>query len=111
MQYPLCNQTVTLYRKTGEGVLRQVIPNCFYRWELLRQETDRGIWDDTRCLLVIPGDDPIPRVDDRIFQGVGPENVDWETFLPVNVPGLSQLNYVAPQYWQGKHCHTEAGRK
>ena len=48
---------------------------------------------------------------DRIYDGVGPEQVVWESFLPVNVPGLSELAYATPWYWEGEYSHWEAGRE
>lgn len=111
MRYPLCNRTVTIYRRVGDAVQRQTVDGCFYRWKVCQEETEEGIRQDTQCLLVIPGEGFMPQVGDRVFDGIGPESVNWEDFLPVLVPGLSELNYVAPQYWQGKLCHTESGRK
>ena len=111
MRYPLCNRTVTVYRKTGDGVSRQVVNNCFYRYETAMTENEEGLRLNRTCLLVVPGDSFVPRVGDRVFDGIGPEQVDWQQLLPPLVEGLSELNYAEPQYWLGKHCHTEAGRR
>ncbi len=111
MHYPLCDRTVTVYRLCDGAVHRHIVHSCFYRWQICQQENEVGIRQDTKCLLVIPGDRFLPQVGDRVFDGIGPNSVNWEEFLPVSVPGLSELNYVAPQYWQGKLCHTESGRK
>lgn len=111
MRYPLCNRTVTIYRYTNGEIWRQVVSGCFYRWQICQEENAEGIRLDTKSLLVIPGEACIPQVGDRVFEGIGPELVNWEEFLPALVPGLSELNYVAPQYWQGKICHIESGRK
>lgn len=110
MQYPLCTQTVSIYRLEDGAVSRFVVKNCFYRYETRLTETAEGRRMDRTCLLVVPGSDFIPKAGDRVFDGIGPETVQWEQFLPVLVEGLSELSYVAPQYWLGAHCHTEAGR-
>ena len=104
---PLCNQTVTLYRHTAIGVERRVITGCFYSWQ--REVTAEGL-EQTGFLLVLPPEASV-QIGDRVFDGIGPEAVAWEAFLPVNTPGLSQVAYVKPCYFQGKLHHTEAGRK
>lgn len=107
---PQFSQTVTLYRREPEGIRRQVLEDCFYSWqeELLEEET--GLHHAVRFLLVIPGACDI-RPGDRVIDGIGPETVDWESFLPVTVPGLSQVAYVKPCYFGSLLCHTEAGRR
>lgn len=107
---PQFSQTVTLYRKTSQGLTRQVLEGCFYSWQKEQTEDERGVQEKTRFLLVIPGKCDI-RPGDRVFDGVGPEAVDWETFLPVTVPGLCQVAYVTPCYFGSVLCHTEAGRR
>lgn len=107
---PQFSQTVTLYRQTPEGIFRQVLDGCFYSWQTEQTEEEAGLRQDTRFLLVIPGACDI-RPGDRVFDGIGPETVDWERFLPVCVPGLSQVAYVKPCYFGSILCHTEAGRR
>ena len=107
---PQFSQTVTLYRKKAEGVSRQVLDGCFYSWQTEQTEEEAGLRQDTRFLLVIPGACDI-RPGDRVFDGIGPETVEWERFLPVCVPGLSQVAYVKPCYFGSILCHTEAGRR
>lgn len=46
-----------------------------------------------------------------MYEGVGPIEVDWDTFIPVLVEGLGEVAYATAYYWQGDFCHTEAGRK
>lgn len=110
MRYPLCDRTVTIYRKVGALVERFLVENCFYRYETKLCENEAGLTMDRKCLLVIPGNDFIPQVGDRVLEGEGPAEVTWEDLLPVYVESLTELSYVSPQYWLGKHCHTEAGR-
>lgn len=102
----MCDRTVTLYRLEDGQVRRQVLEGCFY-WYKDVLDTERFA---RKFVLIWPGESPI-RPGDRIFDGIGPEEVVWEEFLPVNVPGLSQVAYAAPWHWEGKISHWEAGRK
>ena len=110
MDYPLCDRTVTLYRRQRGGVERRVLHGCWYQWQDVLEQDRQGERFDRKFLLIQPGQTPLA-VGDRVFDGIGPEVVDWESFLPVSVPGLSQVAYAAPRYWQGEICHWEAGRK
>jgi len=104
-KYPLCDQTVTVYRREKGKVSRRVLEDCFYKFTDT-VENDRFV---RKFLLVLPGAEPL-RPGDRVFDGIGPETVNWEEFLPVNVPGLSQAAYAEPYYFLGKVHHWEAGR-
>lgn len=110
LAYPLCRQTVTVYRLSDGQVQRQVWQDCFYRYEDALTEGELGPRLQRRFLLIRPGAADI-RPGDRVFDGVGPEKPDWDSFLPVSVPGLSQAQYVIAHKWQDEVCHTEAGRK
>lgn len=110
MMLPQFSQTVTLYRKKPEGIKRQVLEGCFYSWQVRQTQQPHGVRQQTDFLLVIPGACDI-RPGDRVFDGIGPEEVDWESFLPVSVTGLSQVAYVTPCYFGSVLCHTEAGRR
>ena len=105
----LHDRTVTVYHPGETGVERRVLEGCYYQYQDLQRESAEGIWEERSFLLLIPGLDSIVP-GDRVFDGIGPEDVDWEVFLPVNVPGLSQVAYVT-RYATGPLCHTEAGRK
>ena len=105
----LQDRTVTVYHLGETSVERRVLEGCFYQYQSVREERPEGIYEETKFLLLIPGlDEIVPG--DRVYDGVGPEEVDWAVFLPVNVPGLSQAAYVT-RYNTGPLCHTEAGRK
>ena len=106
MTYPLCDQTVTVYRQEGDCVTRRVIENTFYSYEdkLEKSRFSRHF------LLILPGAEDI-HPGDRVFDGIGPETVVWNSFLPVTVPGLSQVQYVKPISVGGILCHREAGRR
>lgn len=110
--YPMCDQTVTVYRKVGDAIERRVVHGCYYRFEDHLTEDAQGLRFIRKFLLIQPGQKPI-YPGDRILEGEGPSVSPnrWEQFLPAVVPGLSQVSYAAPWHWEGKICHWEAGRK
>ncbi len=112
IDYTMCCQTVTVYRKTREGIFRLEIPNCFLQWEEVASVNALGQWRERKFLLVQPGEQKV-FAGDRIFDGVGPEIApeEWDSFLPARIPGLGQAEYAKAYCWQGEICHTEAGRK
>ena len=112
LSYPLCNQTVTLYKRLPDGIERRVVKDCFYRFEDCLTEDVRGLGFRRKFTLVLPGDTPVAP-GERVLEGIGPKvDLDrWEQFVPAVVPGLSEAEYAAPQTWQGEICHWEAGRK
>jgi len=100
---PLCDRTVTVYRRADGAVQRRVLTGCFYSYRDQRDgETRRR-----QFLLIAPHEIPLAP-GDRVWDGVGPENVDWEVFLPHCVPGLSQVEEVTPYYIDGCFSHWEA---
>lgn len=107
MNHPLCDQTVTLYTHTPQGVQRRVVTGCFY--SCCRQVLESGL-SQTGFLLILPPEASVS-AGDRVLPGVGPEQVDWQSFLPVNTPGLGQVAYVRPYWLEGRLHHWEAGRK
>lgn len=107
MHNPLCTQTVTIYSRTPQGVTRQVVSGCHYQWQ---KTVDADGLEQTAFLLVLPGTVTI-NPGDRVLEGIGPERVVWEHFLPVNTYGLAQAAYVTPYYFQNRLHHIEAGRK
>ena len=111
LNYSLCRQTVTVYRNEKGQLQRQVIPGCSYHWQDRKVADVRGWHLERGVLLIVPGDKGDLRPGDRIFEGVGPVDVDWDRWIPRLVPGLSEVAYVQPQYWRDRVCHTEAGRK
>ena len=111
LDYSLCDKVVTIYRKEGSSVRRWKEQGCFYQWQLSQQQGVSGARRDTKFLLVLPGRRRKILPGDRIFDGVGPNEVDWARFVPAAVEGLSEVAYVQPFFWEGKLCHVEAGRK
>lgn len=106
LDYSLCDRTVTRYRRVGNEIARQVLDNCFYRYEDCVADNRF----QRKFVLIHPGTEPICP-GDRILEGIGPDSVNWEEFLPVQVPTLSQVAYAAPCCWEGQITHWEAGRK
>ena len=112
LDYSLCNQTVTLYRFDPEGIHRRVIRQAMYHYCTQQVRGEQGVTQERKFTLIIPGDACL-LPGDRVYDGIGPvvEPSRWGSFLPVTVPGLSQVQYVNPCFWEGEICHTEAGRK
>ena len=103
MTYPLCEQTVTRYRKGETGVQREVFSPCFFSARASRKKSGTEVWEENEFLLIVPGDpDLLPG--DRIVPGTGAEVTGWEELL--QIPGMCETDYVRrfPPY------HTEAGR-
>ena len=111
VDYGLCRQQVTVYRMGETGLQRQVLEGCFYTYEDILTRDAAGQRLERKFLLVAPGSEQRVFPGDRILEGVGPETVAWESFLPACVPGLSIAEYARVYSWQGTPCHTEAGRK
>ena len=113
VDYTLCCQTVTVYRRTRSGIFRQEIPGCFLQWQEAESFDRTGRQQERNFLLIQPGEAQLIFPGDRVFEGIGPviAEKDWAQFLPVRVAGLGQVAYATAYRWQGVFCHTEAGRK
>lgn len=113
VDYSMCCQTVTVYRETANGVLRTVVPGCFFQWREERAMEQIGPCKERKFLLVQPGAEQLVFPGDRVYDGVGPEMTvqAWAHFLPEQVDGLGEVAYATPYHWEGQYCHTEAGRK
>ena len=105
MENPLFDNVVTVYRPG----FRQVVTGCHYRWTLREAESEEGLCRKASCRLYVTGENYFPQIGDRIFPGIGPETVDWETFLPVTEAGVCQIAWVSPRYLWGQLHHVEAG--
>ena len=113
MDYSMCCQTVTVYRKTESGISRVEIPGCFLQWQEEKEYDRLGAVEKRKFLLIQPGERQLVFPGDRVLAGIGPEvsPEDWATFLPTRIPGLVETAYATAYSWQGRFCHTEAGRK
>lgn len=113
LDYGMCCQTVTVYRRTPQEILRFVLPGCFLQWQQEQSFERLGQQQERKFLLIQPGKEQLVFPGDRIFEGVGPQITpeQWAAFVPERVAGLGQVVYAVPYRWQGVFCHTEAGRK
>ena len=106
VNYSLCDQTVTVYRREGKKILRQVVENCYLQAELSQTEDEYGQRRQHRFLLIVPGGEQAVFPGDRVIRGIGPEVNVWQ-----ETGDMLQIGYAENFYWQGEFCHTEAGRK
>lgn len=105
---PLCDQTVTVFRRVGERAVPSVLENCCLNYYRRKQSGEISTQEETDFLLVAPGEADI-RPGDRILPGVQEEQ-DWDKLIPACVPGLCQAAYVQVCYRNGEVSHVEAGR-
>ena len=110
LDYSLCDQTVTFYRKIGDEIHRKVADNCHLSCKVRIATEPHGKSMEKKFLLMIPGDFPL-LPGDRVFDGVGPVEVAWKTFVPALVPELCQVSFVKPCFWDGEITHWEAGNR
>ena len=110
LDYSLCCQTVTAYGVREENVKRQVLENCYFAPETGQEAALTGKSRLKKFLLIIPGDFPLSP-GDRVYAGIGPEQVDLKTFVPAAVPALFEAGFVKPCFWEGSICHWEAGNR
>lgn len=111
LDYSLCSQTVTVYRKMGETVTRQVAENCHLSRQTSTSPESYGKSLEKKFQLIIPGNAIPLQPGDRIFDGVGPEEVNWQTFVPALVCALFEVSFAKPCFWEGEITHWEAGHK
>ena len=74
MDYPLCDQTVTLYRPHADGVLRQVLEGCYLEVTSDLRQHDRRL--DRKFLLLVPGACQRVFPGDHLIPGNGPQDFD-----------------------------------
>ena len=106
LDYSLCDQTVTLYGIRDGEILRRVVENCYLAAESAIAENTFGKSRLKKFLLIIPGDQDL-QPGDRVFDGIGPETVDWQTFVPAFTGGLYEIGRVKKQFWENEVTHTE----
>ena len=95
MEYPFCDQTVTVYR----GDLRQVICGCYLEISQGRQlQDERPRWE---FLLVVPCQEQRVFPGDLLIPGIGPE-ILTAAHRPIPV------TQVRPYFWNGSLTHIEA---
>ena len=108
LDYSLCDQTVTLYRKQDHGITRQVLTDCGLSASVSTPTESCGKSLEKSFRLIIPGNLPV-FCGDRIYAGIGPEATDWGSFVPAAIPGLYEISFVKPCFWAGEITHWEVG--
>jgi len=113
VDYGMCCQTVTVYRKKAGEIERTVLTGCFLHWKEETEFLPTGCRQERKFLLIQPGEQQAVFPGDRVLEGVGPEITpdQWPEFLPVRVPNLGEVAYAEGYFWQDAFCHTEAGRR
>ncbi len=101
MDYSLCNQTVTVYRKGAQGIFRQVLTGCRYFPKAKLEIENTGNHKRTDFLLIVPGDREI-LPDDRVLPGEGPVFTRWAELY--DAPMIAG---VKTYYWRNEVCHRE----
>ena len=108
----LCRQTVTVYHRTPDGITRSVHRSAFLDHKKTHSVEMTGSKEANSFLLVIPGAEQLVFVEDKVFDGIGPEisTADqWRDFIPAKHPGLLVAKYADAKHWDGMIVHTEAG--
>lgn len=108
----LCRQTVTVYHKEGEGYTRTVYPKAFLDHKKTHTIDKTGSREANTFLLVIPGSHQTVFIEDKVYDGIGPNITtaeQWREFLPVKIPGLVVVKYADCKKWGNTVVHTEAG--
>ena len=113
VDYRLCKQTVTVYHKESDNTYtRKVYQNAFLDFRKTQTVDKTGSKEASSFLLVIPGDEQMVFVGDKVMLGEGPEvgtREDWAAFIPAKVPGLVVVSYADAKYWGAQMVHMEAG--
>ena len=106
LDYSLCDQTVTFYRKTGDEIIRKVADNCHLSCKVRISTEPYGKSMEKKFLLIIPGDFDL-QPGDRVYEGIGSEEVNWQTFVPAFTENLYEIGRVKKQLWEGEVTHVE----
>ena len=103
MDYPLCNQTVTVYRKVGEEIHRYEYPDCHLQKKVVLVRDDFGTFLKWEFLLIVPDDRQV-MAGDRVVEGRGKVVRSWQ-----ELNGAMSVAYAKPYILDGKIVHWEAG--
>ena len=106
LDYGMCCQTVTVYRRKREGLERLVLEGCSLQMKTNGKLDEYGYQMVRPFLLIAPGDKQLVFPGDRIVEGIGPQAQSWQ-----QTDGFLEAEYATPFTWEGVFCHTEAGRK
>lgn len=100
----LLSQTVTVYRADGT---RQVLDNCYFTAKKGHATDHFGTACRDGCTLIVRGSCNL-KPGDRVMEGIGPEQVEWDRFLP-ELGACHRIDYVQPFFLNGRVSHVEAG--
>lgn len=112
VDYAKCNQTVTIYHQEGTEYIRRVCNRAFLDFRKTLNTEKTGRRESNSFLLVIPCSEQIVFEGDKVLLGIGPEVAtaeDWRKLIPAKMPGLVEVRYVDPKYFEGRMIHVEAG--
>lgn len=115
MRYRLCNQTVTVYHHEKEsGIYTRTVleKRAFFDMKKTQNIDKTGSKEVNSFLLVVPCDEQIVFVGDKVMHGVGSEvntREEWSGLIPSKVPGLVTVSYVDPKFKNDQMVHLEAG--
>lgn len=112
VDYSKCNQTVTIYHQEGIEYIRRVCNRAFLDFRKTLSTDKTGRRESNSFLLVIPCSEQIVFEGDKVLLGIGPEvatAADWRELIPAKMPGLVEVQYADPKYFEGRMIHVEAG--
>lgn len=110
--YKQCDQTVTVYHKDGDTIIRKVHrQNAFLDLRKTENVDRTGSRDANAFLLIVRGNEQSVFIGDKAIHGEGPEVTakEWSSFIPSRVPGLVVVSYADAKRWRDVIVHTEAG--
>ena len=105
MDYPLCDHTVTVYRKVGDEIHRYVYEGCHLQKKVVLERDQFGTFLKWEFLLIVPGDRQV-MVGDRVIDGIGKGYRQWE-----ELGRAMSVAYATPRILDGRIVHWEAGNK
>ncbi|MBQ3000388.1 MAG: hypothetical protein IJD63_01425 [Oscillospiraceae bacterium] len=103
MDYPLCNQTVTVYRKVGEEVHRYEYTGCHLQRKAVAVRDGFGTFLNWEFFLIVPGDRQV-MAGDRVVAGRGMTGQKWG-----DLGSAMSVGYAKPYILDGRIVHWEAG--
>lgn len=112
VDYRMCRQTVTVYHKEGDSFTTTVHEKAFLDFRKNQTVDKTGSREANAFLLVIPCEEQVVFVGDKVLLGAGMEvttQAEWNALIPATTPGLCVVKYADPKYWGTQMVHVEAG--
>ena len=104
LDYSLCNQTVTVYRRAS--LAREVLEGVYFEYADHREENSGVVGRSRSFLLIIPGARAI-EPGDMVLEGIGPALTRWEDLQLGSYGRSCQVAAVQQRYYKGRVCHLE----